>query len=593
MLCIRALLVVLGGIFLFSACSETGVNAAPDAGAPAIADAGVSTGGCVPDKAAWDTSVKAMVARNCSTCHGETPDYGAPYGLTDHSRIIAGEPGLRPVDKMIAALNSGRMPPVNFPRVPKAELDAIVKWASCGAAAGADPQGLQADRPVYAAPSKPTMDLPKIDMLADQFVVSETVKDLYMCFPFRTPVDSDRFIRRIEKVLDQSRVVHHAVLFKPRGNNVATAPFECTGQPRDTDYYYAWAPGGGAIEFPDGGLRVRPGEPFYVQIHYNNGAGVAARDSSGIRIYHGPPEGTEYGMLASGPLAFLIPQGDRVPVRNTCLFRKPMRVLAGMPHMHEIGQDFEQFLRRADGRRENVITLRNWSFEAQNFYSMPMEFQPGDVLDTTCFFNNNRGQVVSAGPRTRDEMCFNFMYVTPPPETNYCDDQDMEEFPFTPGVCPVKDGRANPRFVSGALVEGAPPPLAGGELPEGLWELASVSIWAKSMSTPLGDVDPAKSMMRARGQMRIEAGRITTDINSKTNLMLKNGAGRAIDSNISWSGPRPAGAPANPLTITPDCGDKTPQTLFHDLKDGVLMLGIPQKIGVFEYEIRASFTVVK
>ena len=45
------------------------------------ADAGPA--GCVPDRAAWDSVMRAHVQRQCGTCHGEEPNYGAPFTLLD------------------------------------------------------------------------------------------------------------------------------------------------------------------------------------------------------------------------------------------------------------------------------------------------------------------------------------------------------------------------------------------------------------------------------------------------------------------------------------------------------------------------------
>ena len=96
------------------------------------------------------------------------------------------------------------------------------------------------------------------------------------------------------------------------------------------------------------------------------------------------------------------------------------QILAGMPHMHEIGSAFRHEITRVDGSQETLIALNGWSFELQYFYDMNTMIKAGDVLDLTCTFDNYKDYWVSAGGGTTDEMCFNFMYVTPPAAGGEC-----------------------------------------------------------------------------------------------------------------------------------------------------------------------------
>ena len=132
--------------------------------------------------------------------------------------------------------------------------------------------------------------------------------DRYQCFTFEFPGTTDRFVRRFELVADQRAVLHHVVLLRDNNRVAPTTPFECGSMPEGSDYLYASAPGRDALQFPEGGLRITPGQRLVMQIHYNNGQHLPnLRDSSGLRLYHTAPSGTEYGMVALGPLAFQIP----------------------------------------------------------------------------------------------------------------------------------------------------------------------------------------------------------------------------------------------------------------------------------------------
>ncbi len=44
----------------------------------------------------------------------------------------------------------------------------------------------------------------------------------------------------------------------------------------------------------------------------------------------------------------------------------------------------------------------------------PLCLEPGDQIRGTCLWDNPYDHPVIFGPGTADEMCFSFLYVTPP-----------------------------------------------------------------------------------------------------------------------------------------------------------------------------------
>ncbi len=78
---------------LLASCSSTPVTPGGDAAVPA------DVGGCVPDRAMWDGQIRAVVQRQCGSCHGATPSFGAPYSLLDYDFILRPRQGGRPVDR--------------------------------------------------------------------------------------------------------------------------------------------------------------------------------------------------------------------------------------------------------------------------------------------------------------------------------------------------------------------------------------------------------------------------------------------------------------------------------------------------------------
>jgi hypothetical protein len=261
------------------------------------------------------------------------------------------------------------------------------------------PTSLMADRPIFEAAGDPPATAERIELTAKNFAVPDGTMDRYQNTTFANVVTSDKFVRRFDFTIDKSRVVHHITLHYATGGST---------------YLYTWAPGTGAVQFPEGGLRIRPTDTFRLQIHYNNVSGEGdVEDSSGVVLYVDEPVGTEYIMLDPSTFSINVPAGTRGEASVDCVASSDFTILAGMPHMHEIGDAYTHTLERMDGTTESIIDLSGWSFDLQFFYEYNVEVKAGDTLKLTCKYVNDQDFDVRAGQGTTDEMCFNFMYVTP------------------------------------------------------------------------------------------------------------------------------------------------------------------------------------
>jgi len=551
-----------------------------------------SPSACVPPRAAWEGSVRPLVAQHCGTCHGATPTAGAPYGLLDYDALLRPVNGRRPVDRIVVRLAEGTMPPPSSPSVDDTARQTIVGWASCGTRTITPGGGVRASAPVFRSPEHAPPGLEHFDLTARDYAVAQDVTDLYQCFVFEAPVSTDRFIRRFELLLDEARVVHHVVLLRDPDRSGPASDFRCTSMPQSSEYLYAWAPGQSAFEFPDGGLRVRAGQRFILQLHYNNSARIAnVVDSSGVRVFHGPPQGTEYGMVAYGPVGFQIPARSTGSAMSGCTVRTPTRLLAGMPHMHEIGTTFTQEIVRSNGTREPLITLTNWRFETQLFYDIAKTLAPGDRITTRCEYNNTTAMTVRSGSGTRDEMCFNFAYVTPPPPTRYCDEgtSDPNTVAYVPGTCARPGAPGDLPLIEGSIRVGEAPMATGGALPTGRWVLSGHTFLLNSLDAGIGTIDLARSTLRSRGQAWTEGNRFTADILSRLHVQIGSiPLDRAIP--VSLSGTH-TGTGASPLTLAADCGAMGNLRLAYSVEgDELTVWTPPQSTGpvriVSEYHFR-------
>lgn len=368
---------------------------------------------CVPSKAQWDATVKDRMANNCGSCHGDVPSFGAPYGLLDYDDLITGAPGERKVDKIAPLTADFSMPP-NGTRVSHQDRDTITEWASCGNIHPDHTIGLAANRSPHVASAKPA-NLTEYKFTANEMKIEIDTLDDYQCFTFEAP-EGGGFISRMEAIIDESRVLHHLVLMTT--NEAAGRQFggfNCIAA--SGKFYYAWAPGVGALQFPsDSGVKLGAGEKFLLQIHYNNGAGIEGlSDSSGVKLFIADQVEKEHVMLELGSQipSLNIAPGEIVESTDTCTVTEDMTAFIGFPHMHEIGSEFHETIIRGNGTEESLIDLTGWAFENQPFYDYNIELKAGDKIRTTCVYNNHTNKSVLGGFRSEDEMCFDFMFVTP------------------------------------------------------------------------------------------------------------------------------------------------------------------------------------
>lgn len=572
------------------ACGSSGE--AESADGAALGDAPAAA--CVPSQAMYDQQTSKLLDSHCGSCHGAKPDFGAPSTLTGgYASLVAGKPGQRAVDRIAQAIAQRLMPPVGTPPVPHQALDTLTEWASCGQLHPDHSKGLVVDKPVFSAATAPPSGTPSFDLRADEFAVGEKTLDLYQCFTFEAPVDADRFVRRIEAVLDRSEVVHHVVLLKDPAKAFPLGRKGCTTMPKGSLYFYAWAPGGGAVQFPEGGVRIRKGERYVLQIHYNNGAGLKnVVDTSGVRLWHGPAEGTEYGMLAPGPVVFEVPPKSTISASGQCVTAAKTHLLAGMPHMHTHGTQFKAAVVRPDGSRQSILDLSGWSFEMQPFYSLDTWLQPGDRLETTCTWKNDADTAVTAGEGTGDEMCFLFSFVTPPPKTAYCDDflvPANADVDYKPGQCAGQQANAQPPRNAAKITFGSPPALSGGPLPDAHWELTGATLVIPLMGK--SQVDGDTSLIVSRGQAWTSGGRLTVDAAVRLLIQTSNGAGVDTTDLLSRAGKLVEAGEAGKATWQVDCGGSGEQSMRYGLSGDVLTVELLKPVS--QFTLPAVYTFVR
>jgi len=391
--------------------------------------------------------VASVLAAKCQGCHAATPLFGAPMPLASYADTQAAavsSPAMKVWQLMSTRIHSATapMPPNGQPPLAGGELATLDAWLAAGAPAGAgscgpdggtttDTGGGAGDGGTGIGPgSLPCTPSHSFTAHATgsattRFPVPLPTSDAYVCFNFRSPFAAGEQATAFAPVIDDSRVIHHFILY---GTNTpltdGSITTNCQGTAANATHVIGWAPGGQNIVLdPDVGL-VLDYAYFQLQIHYNNALYPDGADASGVAICS-TTTAREHaaGIVTLGNSLFSIPaNANDFAVTGTCPNlasdgQTVMTVIETSPHMHLLGTGFRtQHLRgAADVGDLSNIALGSWSFDGQRHYPVNPRRQvlPGDVLRTTCYYDNPTSAAVRVGTRTRDEMCFDFITVFP------------------------------------------------------------------------------------------------------------------------------------------------------------------------------------
>ncbi len=254
--------------------------------------------------------------------------------------------------------------------------------------------------------------------------------ETYPCFVFAMPFGVDQTIYRWRPQVDPA-VVHHFVLYRTSSPLALGAHGECQ-IPEGAEVIAAWSPGNDGLQLPDdvGFALGRSDDRLLLQMHYATGT---RGDNSGVELCarNSPPVVTA-GTFVLGTVRIQIPGGaTNHDVVHRCLQRQqePLTVLAASPHMHRLGRAITSNVYRGglNGPLETIVDVAPFDYDRQRTHIIEpaIDLEPGDVIETTCRYDNPGSEQVSYGISVDDEMCFNYLTVYPleafePDEVRFC-----------------------------------------------------------------------------------------------------------------------------------------------------------------------------
>jgi len=246
--------------------------------------------------------------------------------------------------------------------------------------------------------------------------------DEYVCYGFDTTMlDEDRHITAIYPKLDNTKIVHHLLLYQA-DKPMAGAPSPCSPTPPlGWKLYYAWGPGTQPqILPPEAGYRLEKGKTahFVLQVHYSNLQHLDGEtDATGIEMCTDKPRQYDADVMAFGSINFSIPAHATKTIDcgtpiSSVPAPAPLTVFQMWPHMHLLGRKQSARVTHADGTSSTVFE-GDYDFYTQLAYPAAFQLVKGDTVNVACTFDNMTDSTVNFGEQTSDEMCFNFFSYYP------------------------------------------------------------------------------------------------------------------------------------------------------------------------------------
>ena len=271
-----------------------------------------------------------------------------------------------------------------------AERDTILRWVQAGAPAG----------DLEQAPATPLFPesswrLGEPDFVAtlDEVTVPAGGPDQFHDLVGKVGLPEDKWIKAIEILPGNSKVVHHVIAVAVKGFNV---------DPQQ-GWMGAWAAGTDPMVFPEGTGRLLPkGSNIIADMHYHP-AETEEKDVTRIGLHFADESEVERALANIWIMNqdFKIPAGtSNHEVRASRTFWQDGRILALIPHMHYRGTDFTFIAHRPDGTSETLMTVPSWDFNWQTVYNleMPLEITEGTRVECIAHYDNSEANPVNPDP---------------------------------------------------------------------------------------------------------------------------------------------------------------------------------------------------
>ena len=392
-----------------------------------------------PGPVTFTKDIAPIVYANCAVCHHAGGS--GPFSLVTYAEVK------KRAAQIVDVTQSRYMPPwlpepghgefVGARRLSDSQLAMLQKWAAQGSLEGS-PTNLP---PVPKFSEGWQLGQPDLVIkMPRAYTLRADGTDVFRNFVIPVPLMKTRYVKAIEILPGNKKVVHHANILIDRAQSsrqfegqdgelgFAGMSIAIESEKFDPDSHFLfWKPGTPPSSEPDETTwPMDKGTDLVLNMHLQpSGKPELIQPSIGIYFSDKPP--TKFPMLLQLERdgALDIPAGEKNFV-VTDTYKLPLDVdLLGLyPHAHYLGKDIQSIAALPDGTQQKLIHIKDWDINWQSVYhyTRPLFLPKGTVISMRWTYDNsntnprnpnNPSRRVVSGNNSTDEMSHLWLQVLP------------------------------------------------------------------------------------------------------------------------------------------------------------------------------------
>jgi Flp pilus assembly protein TadD/cytochrome c553 len=387
----------------------------------------------------FNKEIAPIIFASCAECHHAGGP--APFSLMTYQEV-------KKRARQIAVVTASRYMPPWLPepghgeflgarRLSDDQIKAIRQWVEQGAAEGSPSdlppaprfnEGWQLGRP----------DL--VVKMAEPYTLAASGADVFRNFVIHVPVSSTRYVRAVEILPGNKRIVHHANILIDRTRSSrrldaadAEPGFGGMDVAVESDsfdpesHFLFWKPGTPPYTEPeDMAWRLDAGTDLVLNMHLQpSGKPETIQPLIGIYFTDKPPARWPMLLQMEHDGAINIPPGKRdFSVADDLTLPLDVDVLGVYPHAHYLGKEVQAFATLPDGTKRWLIYIKDWdiNWQAVYRYASPVFLPKGTAISMRITYDNSASNArnpsspprrVVAGDKSTDEMGHLWLQVLP------------------------------------------------------------------------------------------------------------------------------------------------------------------------------------
>jgi len=375
----------------------------------------------------FSRDVAPIVFQKCAGCH--RPGQSAPFALLTYEEI-------KKHARQIAEVTQRRYMPPWLPepgygefaldrRLTADQVAIFQRWVAEGAVEG-DPTDLP---PLPRVPAGWQLGHPDLVVTLPQaYTLSAEGKDVYRNVVIPIPVATSRYVKGVEVLTGNPKVVHHAFInvdetrqSRRLAEKQNPPGFDGMDLPESVimpgGQFLGWQPGKMPSLMPDGlSWMLKTNVDLVLQMHLHpSGKLETVQPAIGFYFTDQAPTNIPF-RIKLARFDFEIPAGAAIYlVEQSYVLPVDVSLLRVLPHAHYLGKDLQGYALLSGGEKRWLIWIRNWDFNWQGDYqyAQPVFLPKGTRLVMHYLYDNSTNNLrnlnqpprpVRHGLQTTDEM---------------------------------------------------------------------------------------------------------------------------------------------------------------------------------------------